>query len=102
MDKTYTLNEIKDKLFPVFRSFPVERAVVFGSFAKGKQLLSSDVDIIIYSEGKIKGIDFYGVLETITETLRIPVDLFEASQIVEGSRAEREIHETGVIIYERA
>ena len=31
----------------------------------------------------------------------MPVDLIEASQIIDGGRAQREIAETGIVIYER-
>jgi predicted nucleotidyltransferase len=102
MESVYTANEIKEKLFPIFNANPVEKAVLFGSYAKGNQTQTSDVDILIDSKGKIRGIDFFGVLEDITEALRVPVDLIEASQIIDGGRAQREIRETGVIIYERA
>ncbi len=101
MPHIYTVNEIKDKLYFLFQELPVEKAVLFDSYAKGIPTKTSDVDIVIYSEGKIRGIDFFGVLEDITEALKIPVDLIEASQIIDGGRAHREIIETGVVIYER-
>ena len=98
----YTTNEIKEKLLPIFQSIPIEKAILFGSYAKGTPTQSSDIDIVIDSKGRIRGIDFFGVLEDITETLKIPVDLIEASQIIDGSRVQHEIAETGVIIYERS
>jgi len=101
MNNVYSLDDIKEKLLPVFDSYPIDKAILFGSYAKGIQTLKSDIDILIDSNGKIKGIDFFGVREDMTETLDVPVDLFEASQIIDGGRAQREIAETGVVIYER-
>jgi len=101
MARTYTTDEIIAKLRPIFNAVPVERAILFGSYAKGRATSSSDIDILIDSNGKIRGIDFFGVLEDIVEALQIPVDLIEASQVIEGGRAQREIMETGVVIYER-
>ena len=101
MEGVYTANEIKEKLEPIFKAAPIEKAILFGSYAKGLQTPSSDVDIVIDSRGKIRGIDFFGVLEDITEALSVQVDLIEASQIVEGGRAQYEIAKTGVVIYER-
>ncbi|MCL2634408.1 MAG: nucleotidyltransferase domain-containing protein [Oscillospiraceae bacterium] len=98
----YTAIEIKEKLLPVFSSTPIEKAVLFGSYAKGNQINSSDVDILIDSKGKIRGIDFFGILEDISEILDISVDLIEASQIIDGGQVQREIAETGIVIYERA
>ena len=98
---TYTTNEIKEKLMPIFDFIPVEKAILFGSYAKGNPTRLSDVDILIDSKGKIKGIDFFGVLEDITEALGVQVDLIEASQIIDGGRAQSEIIETGIVIYEK-
>jgi len=98
----YTATQIKEKLYPIFSAEPIERAVLFGSYAKGNQADTSDVDIVIDSGGKIRGIDFFGVLENITATLRVPVDLIEASQIIDGSRVQNEIARTGVVIYEKS
>ena len=102
MGKVYTKNEIKAKLLPIFSAYPIEKAILFGSYARSDQTDLSDVDIVIDSNGKIKGIDFFGILEDIVTSLDIPVDLIEASQVIEGSRVQHEIIETGVIIYERA
>ena len=80
---------------------PIGKVIIFGSYAKGNPKRSSDVDIVIDSGGKIRGIDFFGVLEDIVEILDIPVDLIEASQIINGSHVENELLETGIVIYER-
>ena len=101
MERVYTTDEIKEKFLPIFTSNPIDKAVLFGSYAMGNPTNLSDIDILIDSKGKIKGIDFFGVLEDVTETLGVPVDLIEASQIIDGGRAQKEITETGVVIYEK-
>jgi predicted nucleotidyltransferase len=102
MGQTYTIAEISRKLQPIFDAAPVEKAILFGSYARGNPSKSSDVDIIIDGKGKIRGIDFFGVLEDVVETLNIPVGLIEASQIIDGGRVQREIAKNGVVIYEKA
>jgi len=102
MAQVYTIKDIGEKLYPLFSGLPIEKAILFGSYAKGNPTRASDVDILIDSKGKIRGIDFFGVLEDIIDALKIPVDLIEASQVIDGGRAQREIMETGVVIYERA
>ena len=102
MDRIYTLDEIKEILFPIFKANNVVKAILFGSYAKGSQTLKSDIDILIDSNGKINGIDFFGVREDIYEALDVPIDLIEASQVIDGGRAQHEIAESGVVIYERA
>jgi len=101
MAKVYTTTEIKKKLTPIFSVLPVDKAILFGSYAKGTQSGSSDVDILIDSNGKIRGIDFFGVRADLSEALNIPVDLIDTRQLVEGGRVQKEIAKTGVVIYER-
>ena len=101
MERVYTTNEIKERLSPIFDVVGVDKAILFGSYAKGKPTLSSDIDILIDSNGKIRGIDFFGVRADISEALDIPVDLIDARQLVEGGRVQQEIAKTGVVIYER-
>ena len=102
MNQIYTISEITEKLVPIFGKTPVKKAILFGSYAKGTPNHTSDIDIVIDSTGKIKGIDFFGILQDVTEALNAPVDLIEASQIVDGSRVQREIAETGIAIYDRS
>ena len=102
MEKTYTISEISEILHPIFQSQPIVTAILFGSYAKGNATPLSDVDIMIDSKGKIRGIDFYGILDDITCALLVPVDLIEASQVIEGGKIQLEIAESGVSIYERA
>ena len=101
MAQVYSVNEITEKLLPILDEAPIEKAILFGSYAKGTPKHTSDIDIVIDSNGKLKGIDFFGILEDITEALNVPVDLIEASQIISGSRVQREIEETGIAIYDR-
>ena len=93
--------EIKEKLNPIFKNAPIEKAILFGSYAKGLQSPTSDVDIVIDSQGKLLNIHFYGILEEITECLNKRIDLFELSEIRVNSPIYSAITQEGVILYER-
>ena len=97
----YTKNEIQEKLEPIFKSAPIEKAILFGSYAKGLQTSTSDVDIVIDSKGKLLNINFYGVLEDITECLDKRVDLIEISQIRKDSPIYLAVEQEGVVLYDR-
>ena len=101
MAAVYGIDEIIDKLKPIFEAAPIYRAILFGSYAKGTAMAKSDIDIVIDSRGEIRGIDFFGVLEDIVVMLDMDVDLIEASEIMQDSPILSEINENGVIIYER-
>ena len=100
MSDIYTANEIKEKLEPIFKNAPIEKAILFGSYAKGLQTSTSDIDIVIDSNGKLLNIDFYGVLEDIKECLDKKIDLIEISEIRENSPIYSVVQE-GVTLYER-
>ena len=97
--KVYSLEEIKKLLYPIFISNAVYKAVLFGSYAKGLATNNSDIDIVIDSKGELLNINFYGLLEEITERLSKSVDLFEISEIAKGSPIYDEIQEQGVLLY---
>ena len=101
-EKTYSLKEIEEILLPIFVAYPIRRAILFGSYAKGIQTPQSDIDLMIDSNGAIRGIDFFGILEEMTCALQVPVDLLESSQIISGGKVQKEIESNGVVIYERA
>lgn len=97
----YSIDEIKNRLQPVFESAPIYRAVLFGSFAKNLATDKSDIDIVIDSRGELLNINFYGVLEDMTQTLGRKVDLIELSEIKPGSPISLEIESQGVLLYDR-
>ena len=61
----------------------------------------SDVDIVIDSNGKVRGIDFFGILEDITVCLDKRIDLIERYEIRENSPVHHTIEREGVVLYER-
>lgn len=97
----YSINEISARLFPIFEKSSVYKAVLFGSYAKGCATDSSDVDIVIDSKGELLNINFYGVLEDITESLGKRIDLFEISEIQRNSPISKQIEQEGVVLYDR-
>ena len=97
MDTIYTLNEIKTMLDPVFSQYGIRSALLFGSYAKGSANGRSDVDILV--DSGLRGLQFFGLLESVNSTLKIPVDLIDVSQIEPGSEIDLEIRKTGVPLY---
>lgn len=98
MGRPFTIEEIKERVTPVLKKYGVERAVMFGSYAKGCATPTSDVDMIVTS--KQRGLDFIGLLMAVEDTLGgVSLDFFDFRELIPGGRAQREISETGVCIY---
>jgi predicted nucleotidyltransferase len=97
----YTIEEITHRLMPVFKQNGVTKAVLFGSYANGTATDDSDVDLVIETERKFMGLDFFGVLEDVVVSLEKKVDLIPRQSIKPNSRIDVEISQTGKVIYER-
>lgn len=99
--KIYSINDIKQILSEILNNTDVEKAILFGSYAKNTQTKNSDIDILIDSNGKIKGLKFFAIIDMIKEKFDKEVDVIEKSEIDKNSKIEKEIEKTGVIVYEK-
>lgn len=100
-EKVYIIDEIRTILEKILKKFEVKKAILFGSYAKNIATSSSDIDLVIDSEGKLLNIYFYGLLEELVQNLKKNIDLFEISEIQTNSRIYNDITKEGVIIYEK-
>ncbi|MCL2108226.1 MAG: nucleotidyltransferase domain-containing protein [Oscillospiraceae bacterium] len=93
------IQTITEKLTPVFKTYGVRKAILFGSYAKGCAVEESDVDLMV--DSGLRGLDFVGLLGEVCDNMDKQVDLIDTAQIIKGSKIENEINDTGVVIYER-
>ncbi len=84
-----------------FKSKPVEKAWVFGSFSRGEETGSSDVDILVtLTPDSHMGLEFFGMIIDLEKLLERPVDL-----VVEGDLlpfAAESADKDKILVYERA
>ena len=97
-----SVETIKDKTIPIFRDYPVDKVILFGSYAKGDATNVSDIDLYIDTNGKLRGLDFVGLLEILIYTLGIDIDLIDKSHIEPDSLIIQEIENGGMVIYEKS
>lgn len=96
-DTIYTTEQIKAILFPIFQTYNVQSAVLFGSYAKGTPQKNSDIDILV--DSNLHGLAFYGLLEDVVTSLNKSVDLIDCSEVIPNSVIDDEIKKNGVLIY---
>ena len=71
-----TLSTIKKRAVPVLKKHAVKRASIFGSYARGTEKLSSDVDFLIEYKKKDKSLfDLVDLKQALEETLKRDVDV---------------------------
>ena len=100
-EKIYTIDEIKKMLKELLRDKPVYQVILFGSYAKHKATKESDIDLIIDTNSKLKGFALLKLISQIEEVLQKNIDGFEKYEIIENSLIDKEIKETGIIVYEK-
>jgi hypothetical protein len=69
-------SEMIDMIREYFRTQPVLRAWLFGSFARGEETPDSDIDILVDLDySKPVGLEFVQMQLDLMELLRKPIDL---------------------------
>ena len=99
--KIYSIDEIKKMLKDILSNTDVEKIILFGSYSKNVATKNSDIDFLIDSKGKLKGLKFFAIIDMIKEKFDKDVDIIEISEINKNSKIEKEITKTGVVVYEK-
>lgn len=92
-----TIDQIKNKCSEVFKSYDVDFCYLFGSYAKGKETESSDVDLMVSMP--INGLMYFELVEALRENLNKKVDLLDVTQLKNNEALAREVLKDGIKIY---
>lgn len=92
------MEHIIQNLMPVLQKYHIKKAILFGSYAKGKATSDSDIDLLV--DSGLKGLKFVGLIEEIRRAMQKDVDVLDVSHIEKNSRIDHEINTEGVVIYE--
>jgi len=76
-----TIDQLKATIVPVLKKHGVTKAGIFGSHAKGKPTMESDVDILVELGSKMSLLDFVGLKIELEDLLGKSVDLVEYKAI---------------------
>jgi len=84
-----------------FKSKPIEKAWLFGSYARGDFDRSSDIDILIRftDKNKIDLLDYIGYTQELEKLLDLEVDLVEEGKLL--SDIEKNTRKDQILIYEK-
>ena len=77
LERKEAITEIKKLTEPVFKEYGVEKAYIFGSYARGDYNENSDIDIIISSKNIRSLLIIGAILEALKLALKKEVDLIE-------------------------
>ena len=82
-----------------FKTQPILKAWIFGSFARGEERPDSDVDILVVCPPM--GMKFYHLAGELEDVLEKPVDLQTHRQIGDNERFLENILVDGICVYKK-
>ena len=89
-----------EKIAEYFKTQPVLKAWLFGSFARDEQTSESDIDIlVVLDESQHVGMKFFGMYEDLKALLGRNVDLVTDRSL--ASFARESVDRDKILIYER-
>lgn len=100
IDETHgllTVEKIKSACEGVFEHYAIDYCYLFGSYAKGRATETSDVDLLIACN--LTGLKFYGLIESLRETLKKKVDVLGREQLTSNPSLANEILKDGIKLY---
>ena len=90
-----------NKLRGFFPSYPIEKAWVFGSYARGEEICKSDIDILVRfdKDAKINLFDYAGIMVDLEDLLHKKVDLVQEGKLYKFAYESAE--QDKILVYER-
>jgi len=92
---------IINKLQAFFPVYPVEKAWLFGSYARGEETRKSDIDIMVRfdKEAQISLFDYAGIMIDLEKLFHKKVDLVSEGGLMAFARES--VEQDKILVYER-
>ena len=87
-----------EQMIPLFESYGIKKAALFGSTARGQNTADSDVDLIVSFGKKYDLLDIVGLKQDLEDKLCVPFDVITYESLKEGAFANA-VHADERIIY---
>ena len=84
-----------------FRSVPIDKAWLFGSFARGEETEKSDIDLLVqFTKGVRIGLRYFHIINDLEKLSGRKIDLVELSTL--DTHVFPYVNKDKILIYERA
>jgi len=92
---------IINKLQGFFPAYPVEKAWIFGSYARGEDTRISDLDVLVRFDknATITLIDYAKIMNNLSDLLHKKVDLVQEGTLYKF--AQESVENDKILVYER-
>lgn len=94
----FTIEEIAGMVKPLVEKHNVEKAIVFGSYARGTATPQSDLDVILYGGDGFRGKSLFAIAEELHELSGKRVNVYERRELADDSPLLAAIDQEGVVL----
>jgi len=99
IEKWYSIDELKEKLTPVFVKYGLEKVYVFGAYARNEENPKAEVDLLIKTNEVMELERFYEFMRDLHHAVRVKVDVTFEEYI--NPYLKEEIQREAVLIFEK-
>jgi len=92
------IEKLREKIGDLSQEFPLSKAVLFGSYARGNFTAASDVDLLLIYPGEARD-DAYLMVRRILDLPRLELHLFSEDECKTLHQTVGRMIEKGVVIY---
>lgn len=81
----YSIDDLRAILLPIAHRYGMREVYLFGSYARGEATAQSDIDVLLYKLPDTPLFNVCGVAEELQRATGKKVDVYDISEINEGS-----------------
>jgi predicted nucleotidyltransferase len=101
-----TLTDVKNAIHTIAEVNGAQKAILFGSYARGSETKNSDIDIVFVEETAepfLKRMDkyLYPLIDTLAESVEVLVYTPDEFTRMQGSPFMKRIISEGIVVYEQ-
>lgn len=89
-NKIYTLKEIEKMSKDIFKRFEIERAYIFGSYAREEAKVNSDIDIMIKTSDTFSFLQLSSMANILMIAFRKEIDIITEETYTEDIKYDKE------------
>ena len=93
-----TEKQVQDAIKVLLRRYGAESAVLFGSYARGDQTDSSDIDVVVFGGKNFKKSNIFAFAEELRQMTGKGVDAFEICEVDPQTPFYQSVMEEGIKI----
>lgn len=98
MEVVYTFDDLRSLVKPILDRYDAESALLFGSYARDEATPESDIDLLVRGGERFVPTNIFAIADDLYNASGKQVDVYEESEIQEGSDLMRRIRTDARVI----